>query len=296
MLNAGASWCAYQVGALGHLVGERGWRFDVHAATGIAAMNAAFVACGRLAELERFWRSVTLVDLLPSRRRPFLAAHVSERALAERGATLLLTTLNLVDGRLEVLRYPGEAVPLVDGIIAAGGFPGAVTPLRRAGGLLVEGTLLDGVPMGPALAEEPDEVVAVLPGLPAGGGPLRRYPTWFSVLKRSVAANQTHDVRRGLAEAAEAAAEAEAGRRVTASLSATLGRWGAGDSAPAEGSGPRLVAVRPSQELPYPLWRFRRRQLDAAMALGGRDARAAADAADAGGDAAGAAGAGAGGR
>src|SRR5205807_3796519 len=103
VLNSCISWAAYQVGALRHLVGDRAMHFDLCAGTGMGAMNAALVACGEFLALEAFWKHIGLRRLLtfnwrapwsegpfsgaPLRR--FIAAHVSEEKLAERGVTFL---------------------------------------------------------------------------------------------------------------------------------------------------------------------------------------------------------------
>lgn len=292
VLNAGASWCAYQVGALRHLVGERGWTFDLCAGTGIGAMNAAFVACGRLEALEGFWSRLRPLDLLPRRRARFITTHVSERLLADRGCRLLVSALNLQTGRLEVLEYPGAGLPLVDSLLAAGAFPGLTRPVRYGGGQLVEGTLVDGVPMGPALARRPEELVAVLPMVPtwtaatAAGISPRRYETWPAVMRRAVEMDQAHDARRALvdarATAVEAAAYREVGRRMA---QATVGVRGGTLAARLSGlveaaqppAGPRVVAVVPSRPLDLPIWRFSRSGLAGAAAMGESDARAAVE-------------------
>jgi predicted acylesterase/phospholipase RssA len=284
VLNAGASWCAYQVGALRHLAGAGQPRFDVCAGTGLGAMNAAFVACGQLPALERFWSGLRLVDLMPHRRRRFLAAHLSDEALAERGSVLLVTAVNLQTGRLEALRCPGGPVPLVDALLAAGALPGATRPVAAASAQLVEGTIVDAVPMDAVLEEHPTEVVAVLPMLPQGGGPPQRYGTWGSVLRRALEVNQADDARRALAQASTAAAEAEAHRRARRALLEAAAATGDADLTDRLGRcfdrherpGPDLRAVRPSRPLGYPMWRFRRSDLMAAAALGEGDARAAA--------------------
>ena len=43
LLNAGASWAAYQVGAIDQLIGERRMRFDRYAGCGIGAMHASVI-------------------------------------------------------------------------------------------------------------------------------------------------------------------------------------------------------------------------------------------------------------
>lgn len=285
VLNAGASWCAYQVGALRHLLEARRWHFDLLAGTGIGAMNCAFVACGQFAALESFWSGLRLTDLLPSRRRRFMAAHLREAALAERGTTLLVTALNLQTGRLEVLRYPGSDLPLIDGLLAAGALPGATPPVPyRGASQLVEGTLVDAVPMRPALDEHPDDLVAILPMLPARPEPASPWDTWRTVLRRALEVNQAEDGRRAVTDAERAGAEVEAYRRAAEGLIEAAA--GMADGALSDRlrrrldgrqprQAPRTLVIRPSRYLGYPMWRFRRDDLRAAATLGEHDARTA---------------------
>lgn len=284
VLNAGASWCAYQVGALRPLGEGDQPPFDVCAGTGLGAMNAAFFACGQLPALEDFWSTLRLVDLVPRRRRRFLAAHLSEATLAERGTVLLVTAVNLQTGRLEALRYPGGPIPLVDAVLAGGALPGTTRPVASGAGQLVEGTVVDAVPMAAVLEEHPAEVVAVLPMLPEGGGSPRRYGTWGSVLRRALEVNQADDARRALAEASVTAAQGEAHRRTRHGLLEAASASGAPDLVERLGrcfdrhqdhAGLSLRVVRPSRPLSYPMWRFRRSDLLSAAALGEHDARTA---------------------
>ena len=99
LLNAGASWAAYQIGAIEHLVTERGIEFDSYVGCGIGAMNAALLACGEYDVLIGFWDSISTRRLIRpnvtspwramfrnSPQRAFVTAHVREQALIDRGA------------------------------------------------------------------------------------------------------------------------------------------------------------------------------------------------------------------
>lgn len=309
VLNACSSWAAYQVGALRHLVVERGLHFDLCAGTGIGAMNAALVGCGQVAALERFWRHIGLRRLVapnwdtPWREGPltgvpqrrFIAAHVSDERLRARGVTLLLNVLNVRTGREEVLRYPGGAgqLPLVDALMAAVATPGLCRPIADRGRHLGEGTLITSFLLPAVLrdAGEIDEIVAIAPALPPGGIP-RRYTTWWAVLERALAMNLAHDVRAALDEAEKVTAATGAFRHVRALVPARV----ADAAGPALGerlradleaiyrrsafplqhsAGPAVRAIAPSRDLGYPLWRFRRGDLARARDLGYRDAHAA---------------------
>jgi predicted acylesterase/phospholipase RssA len=297
VLNAGASWAAYQVGALRHVVGERRMEFDLLAGTGIGAMNAAFVACGQFEALGDLWRRMSVRRLVrPTVRRWWagplsgapqraaIAAHVSEERLAERGARLLVSTVDLRAGALRVLEYPGEDLPLVDGLMAAVATPGLVAPLDRDGAQLAEGTLVDSFLLREVLARGPEEIIAVAAGLPSRATPARRYRTWRAVSERALALNLDHDVRSALDDAAAATQVVAARQALAARLRALVTeRIPDGsdelrariDALDADRAAPPLTAIRPSRELGYALWRFPRRRLRAAATLGHDDARAA---------------------
>jgi predicted acylesterase/phospholipase RssA len=290
VLNAGASWAAYQVGALGWVVRERVPSFDLVAGTGIGAMNAAFVGCGELDALEAFWRRLRAWRLVrPTLRRPWLgpmdgapqrraiAAHVAEDKLAARGTTLLVSTLDLQAGEQRVLEYPGSDVPLVDGLMAAVATPGLVAPVVHGGRRLAEGTLVESFLLRTVLAREPDEVVAIAPALPHEA-PRRRYATWRAVSERALAVNLDHDVTSALAHTRTAERVTAARTHVRDALLALTDDEAVRERIAAiygEPRAPVLHAVTPSGELGYPLWSFPRARMRAAAAMGRADAEAA---------------------
>ncbi|HYO49592.1 MAG TPA: patatin-like phospholipase family protein, partial [Chloroflexia bacterium] len=214
VLNAASSWGAYHVGALRHLVGDLGLHFDLCAGTGIGAMNAALVACGELDALEEWWANVSLRQFVspnwraPWRRGPvlltpqrrFLATHVSEEKLRERGTQLMVSTLDLQSGEENVHIYPGGDIPMLDALTAAISTPGLYPSFRRGGRQLVSATLANNFLLPKVLRypfAEVFVVAAIIPRL----GVWRRYDTALSALHRNVLMNQAHDVRQGLADA-----------------------------------------------------------------------------------------------
>jgi len=298
VLSAGASWAAYQVGVL-RTLDQRAARVGWWAGTGIGAMNAALAACGELAALEDFWDGLTVRRLLtvarpPSRaalfsgapQRRFVRAHVSEARLAAHDAVLLVSTLDLRTGRIEVLRYPGSEVPLVDGLMAAVATSGITPPLSWRGTQLAEGTFANSLLVGPALATPAEQVLVVAPVGGAAPSPGHAYRTWRAVLERALALDQSADARRGAELAAATGAAAEAFRRVSRltdtlpalapdavreQLATDLAAAGVASRFPLRrSSGPRTVALTP--DLPYPMWRFRAEELRAAVRRGAREA------------------------
>ena len=70
LLNAGASWAAYQVGAIDQLIGERRMRFDHYAGCGIGAMHGALLASGAHERIGPFWDSISTWKLTRPNVRP----------------------------------------------------------------------------------------------------------------------------------------------------------------------------------------------------------------------------------
>lgn len=297
LLNAGASWAAYQVGAIEHLVGEREMRFESYVGCGIGAMHAALLACGAFDRIGPFWDSIGTWRLIrPNLRAPwkapmvatpqrrFVERHVSEAALAATGCSLAITTLDLMTGEEVVHRYPGDPVPIVDAVTAAVATPGLLAPLRHGDRLLAEATVIDSVPYAAIPTDPaPERVVGVLAGMPVDVGPQRRYTTWPAVATRSAEINLANDRRR----ATTLAAEASGWRADCDALIADLTDLAADDAdlaarfgdavEPLRGEAPpEFVWITPSQRLGYPLWRWPGRGLEAARRLGRDDAARAA--------------------
>ena len=305
VLNAGLAWGAYQVGALRHLVRDRDLRFDLCAGSGIGATNAALVACGALDALEAFWERIGPRQLLapnlaspkhgllsPAPQRKFLQKYVSESRLATLQTKLLVNVFNLQSGQEVLLEYPGADLPLIDALTAAAATPGMCPPVSHRGEQLVEGTFIHGFLLEAVAERELDEIYAVAACLPDEDFEVRRYPHVRSVLERSLAMNQAQDVRDGLASARELAACAAAFDEVAKLpelLAAQIEDTTLREQVRArtrevlersrfplrQRRVPVTHAITPSKRLDYPLWRFRRRELSAAQALGYADARRA---------------------
>lgn len=279
--------------------------FHLLAGTGVGAMNAAFVACDQFEALQAFWDRIGLRRLLsfnwrtpwraplagtPQRR--FVSAHVSEEALRRSGRVLLISTFDMRTGRQHVLRYPGQRLPLVDAVMAAVATPGLIPPVLDGQAQRAEGTVISSFLLREVVREHIDEVVAIAAGLPASGGQIRHYTTWRAVLERALAMNLAHDVDDAAEHVGLMSAALQAVQRIAATLPKAVGAeirdtelrtrlterfariFERSPSAELARVAPVRV-IRPSSELGYPLWRFRRSDLAAAQRLGDADARAA---------------------
>jgi predicted acylesterase/phospholipase RssA len=297
LLNAGASWAAYQVGVIEQLMGERRMRFDAYVGCGIGAMHAALLACGAYERIGPFWESISTWRLVrPNLRNPwrtpmvdtpqrrFVAEHVSERALTANRATLAVTTFDLMTGEEVVHRYPGDPLPIVDAVMAAVATPGLLAPRRSGDRLLAEATLIESVPVAAIpVGDPPERVVGVLAGMPlTDAGSRRRYRTWRAVADRALEVNLAHDSRRAIERTAEASRWSADAAGVAAELAtiaaddgddAELGtEFQRAAASLAEQAPPTFVWISPSKFLGYPLWRFPAALLREARQLGHDDA------------------------
>jgi predicted acylesterase/phospholipase RssA len=219
-------------------------------------------------------------------QRRFVAEHVSDRALADTGATLAVTTFDLMTGEEVVHRYPGDPLPIVDAVLAAAATPGLIAPVPCGERLLAEATLIESVPVAAIPTDDPpNRVVCVLAGIPLDDDrqpPPRRYPTWRAVSARTFEVNLAHDSRRAIARTTEARAWSEDAAALADELSALAGHDAdlAGQLADAvaelrEPRAPEFVWITPSRPPSYPIWRFPKAAMRDVRQLGHDDAERA---------------------
>ena len=312
VLNNGLAWAAYQEGALRYLITEQQQHFDVYAGTGFGALNAALAACQEFDALESFWRHASwrkLVSLnwrTPWRQGPlqmkplrnFIKTYVSERKLQEQGVQLVFNCLDIVSGEERVFSYPGAEYPLVDTLTAALSLPGLVSPMiadeteENQAHQWVDGTFINSFIIQTVMPKV-DVCWAIAAAAPelAHDQPVQRYAHWRAILTRSLQLNQAQDVRLGSKFAQQFIAAADAYKQVS-ELVPALAELHVSD--PVKKSQlqnelaaiyqqsdfpykfpqtPKFYFLTPSQDLDFPLWRFKRKAMEDARALGGRDAR-----------------------
>jgi predicted acylesterase/phospholipase RssA len=252
------------------------------------------LACGAHERIGPFWDSISTWKLIrPNVRKPwrapfvnapqrkFVSEHVGERALADNGAVLAVTTLDLMTGEEIVHRYPGDPMPVVDAVMAAVATPGLVAPKRSGDRLLTGATLVQSVPLAAIPTDDPPErVIGVLAGIPLDDeGPPKRYRTWRSVSDRAFEVNLAHDSRRAI----ERTAEDRSWSADTAALAIELAGIAGADAGLGTGlwraltvlelpAPPEYVWISPSKPLGYPLRRFPKAAMRDARQLGRDDA------------------------
>jgi predicted patatin/cPLA2 family phospholipase len=212
ILNSGAFWAAYQIGALKKLVEEDKLHFDLCAGTGIGAMNAAFIACGEWEALNTFWNNIKPRKLMsinwksPFKKgfftgkpqQKFIDKHVSEEKLKARGTTLVFSCLNLNSGKEELFTYPGEnRLSLSDAIMAAVAVPGMSKYGELENNALVEGTFVRSFILHRIFKDYRPKQMYAVAAYAQGKNQVvnpKEYNTWMRQLKRTFQLNMCRDV------------------------------------------------------------------------------------------------------
>ncbi len=189
VLAGGGSRGAVQVGMLEALVG-RGIRADRVFGASVGAINgAAYAGDPTLEGLERMagiWRQVKGTDIFPRgtfdgpwaffQKRAAVHANTGLRAIIEAGidyenledATIPIevVTTSLTDGRERWITHG----PAVDAILASSAIPSIFPPVTIDGDVLVDGGVVNNVPVSRALAAGCDRIYVLL------CGPLHYHP------------------------------------------------------------------------------------------------------------------------
>jgi NTE family protein len=183
-LGAGAARGLSHIGVLRELEALE-LRPGVLAGSSIGAVVAVAWAAGRLDALEARMRAITWFQtaqfvrfgfrgglIEPSRLRGFLADILGPAELQDLPARVAVTAADLESGRAVWITEG----PAVDAVCASVAMPGLLEPVRRGASWLVDGAIVDPLPVAPLRAQGADLVIGVnLSGpLWRDSAPLRR--------------------------------------------------------------------------------------------------------------------------
>jgi NTE family protein len=177
VLSGGGNQAVVQVGMMRALI-ERDITPDVVVGTSAGALNGAAVACeptlGGIAHLERVWEALSGSDIFPGgrltrawnmvRKGPYLFDNAGLDALIERATPArdfadLRVPLRVIATDLDT----GEEVVLASGplkpaLLATAALPGVYPIVNHDGRRLVDGGVVDTVPLWHALASQVDSI------------------------------------------------------------------------------------------------------------------------------------------
>ncbi len=189
MLAGGGSRGAVQVGMLQELI-RRGIRADRVFGASVGAINGASYAGNPTPEgIERIatiWRDVKGTDIFPRgtfdgpwaflQKRPAVHANTGLRAIIEAGVDyenlqdatvpVEVVTTSLTDGRERWIAHG----PAVEAILASSAIPSILPPVTIDGDMLVDGGVVNNVPISRALSAGCDRIYVLL------CGPLHYHP------------------------------------------------------------------------------------------------------------------------
>ncbi len=195
VLAGGGARGAVQVGMLRALV-ARGIRADRVYGASVGAINGAGYAglptATGMAQLEAVWRGVRGEDVFPPGRVPAplrffqarAAVHGNEglrrvidsalvfRRLEDATVPLAVVATSLRDGQARWL----ERGPAVESLLASAAIPALLPPVTIEGEPLVDGGVVDNVPIGRAVADGCRRIVVLLCGPLEFGPPAQRRP------------------------------------------------------------------------------------------------------------------------
>jgi len=212
VLSGGANMGCAQVGQLLALF-EHGITPDLVVGTSVGALNAAAVATNPtlegVSELAHLWRELTSADIFPggnlsrawniARRGLYLVENtglgkVIERATSIRDLSNLQLPIRVVTTDLKT----GEEIvfsrgPMKEILLASSALPGVFPPIHLDGRVLVDGGVVDAVPIWHALSPDIDEIYVLNV---SGGGLLKNLRSPLDVMTRafSISRNLRFDV------------------------------------------------------------------------------------------------------
>ncbi len=212
VLSGGANMGCAQVGMMRALF-EHNITPDLLVGTSVGALNACAVATNPtldgVNDLAELWESLTSADIFPggnlsrawniAKRGTYLVdnsglARVIERATPIRDLADLQIPVRVVACDLST----GEEIvfcrgPLKDILLASAALPGVFPPMTIDGRVLVDGGVVDAVPIWHALSEDIDEIYVLNV---SGGGLMRNLRSPLDVMTRafSISRSQRFDV------------------------------------------------------------------------------------------------------
>ncbi len=174
VLSGGGSKGAYEVGALQHLMGTLGRRYDIYCGVSVGALNCAVLAqfpSGKesfaASELARLWEGLghstiyehwfgwyaaalwkpSLYDSSPLQK--IVQSSVKAEALRSSGKILRVGAVDLKTG--EYCRFSEGYSDIVKAVLASAAFPGMLTPVEMGGDLWIDGGVRSNTPIKTAI-------------------------------------------------------------------------------------------------------------------------------------------------
>lgn len=212
VLSGGANMGCAQVGMLLALF-EHNITPDLLVGTSVGALNAAAIATNPtlegVSDLAHLWRSLTSADIFPggnlsrawniAKRGTYLVENTGLGRVIERATSIReMEDLQIPTRVVACDLKTGEEIvfcrgPLKEVLLASAALPGVFPPINLDGRVLVDGGVVDAVPIWHALNEDIDEIYVLNV---SGGGLLKNMKSPLDVMTRafSISRNLRFDV------------------------------------------------------------------------------------------------------
>lgn len=201
VLSGGANMGCAQVGMMKALF-EHGIVPDLLIGTSVGALNAAAIATdptlSGISDLEEFWKGIKTTDVFPGgtftrawnllKRDLFLIENTGLSKVIDRATRvreiedlqlpIRIVTCDLTTGE-EVVYCRG---PLKEALLASAALPGVFPPVKHDGRTLVDGGVVNAVPIWHAISDDVCEIYVLNV---SGNGPLKNMKTPLDVITRS---------------------------------------------------------------------------------------------------------------
>lgn len=210
VLSGGGSKGAYQVGALKHLLGELGNRYEILCGVSVGAINCAFISqffigqeiqCAD--ELYTLWSQLDNSSIY-KRWFPFGAWHslwhpsfydskplynlihskVSLERIRNTGRQVSVGAVSLTSGKYTIFNQNQDT--FIDAVVASASFPGMLTPIRIGDQLWMDGGVKEISPIKTAVDAGATEIDIIITSPEVRTRKFIPDPSTIDILKRSI--------------------------------------------------------------------------------------------------------------
>lgn len=186
VLLGGGSKGAYQVGAISHLIGERGVVYDMYCGVSVGALNSAMLSMFKegdernaTATLLKVWHGISTLAVKKS-WRPFGLIHMlwkpsvydssplidlvkstmDATKIRSSGKSLAVSAVSLNTGEFRTFWEDHPAI--IDAVLASSAFPAMLTPIKIDGQLWIDGGLRSGNLLKSAIDKGIDSIDVIM--------------------------------------------------------------------------------------------------------------------------------------
>ncbi|HHS51177.1 MAG TPA: patatin-like phospholipase family protein [candidate division Zixibacteria bacterium] len=209
-LSGGGARGAFQVGALKHLIGELGRKYEIVTGFSVGALNGSMVAQGDFNALYELWQGVDspfdvisgnfmfykgLLSMKPLRK--IIEDYLDIEKLRASEIEFFFSAVDLQKGESVVLNKHSE--PLIDWLMASSSIPGVFAPTEIDGRQFVDGGVLATKPLSPAIKAGAEEIDIILCAPLSDWSTQEKFDTILKTSVRSIELQQSEMISADIA-------------------------------------------------------------------------------------------------